>query len=77
MCASPKEASLLVCPAAASSLCLPGVRESCLLQPSQAQLASPRSATLLRNLSGELDLADGGCYLIPQKCFVIEKMETV
>lgn len=37
----------------------------------------PSSATLLRNPSGDVDLADGGCYLIPQKCFVIEKMETV
>lgn len=73
----PKEAPLHVYPFAALSPCFPGVRDSCLLQPSPAQLASPRSATLLRNLSGELDLADGGCYLIPQKCFVIEKMETV
>lgn len=73
-CDGPEEAALDACPVVAVPLCFPG---SCLLQPSLAPLASPPPATLLRNLSGELDLADGGCYLIPQKCFVIEKMETV
>lgn len=49
---------------------------SCLWS-SAGSAGQPSSATLLRNLSGDVDLADGGCYLIPQKCFVIEKMETV
>lgn len=56
------EAPLQVCPGSALSLCFPGRRDSCLLQP-WAPLAGPHSATLLRNPSG--DLEPGRWRLLP------------